>query len=158
MPRSKKIHQNIGCFCLFVFLSAFFLIGCATPTALSLEKQNSHYVPKDPNKKGMLFFYWESGLFGYLRGIYIDANGKRIGGLNRGTYFCYEANPGEITIAAENWLQDDQTHIVIVEAGQKVYFRAGLDFTIVDAVPYIMRVDSVVGKAAIKKLQYATLK
>jgi len=39
-------------------------------------------IPQYPNEKGTLFFYWESGFYGILRGIYIDINGKRVGGLN----------------------------------------------------------------------------
>jgi len=62
----------------------------------NLKKHNNHYIPTSDPDKGLLYIYRESEYMGCLRGLYINANGKRIGGLNSGTYFVYESGPGEV--------------------------------------------------------------
>jgi hypothetical protein len=83
------IHRNLYPFAILTFISALWLTGYQTPvpqfaapSKLSLNEKRDHYIPQYPNEKGTLFFYWESGFYGILRGIYIDINGKRVGGLN----------------------------------------------------------------------------
>ncbi len=163
MARLMYIHRKIAFSCLLASIFALFQTGCATPPNLPLNTQEGHYVSQNPKEKGTLFFYWEFGIWAIARGIYINANGRRIGGLNRGSYFCYEADPGEITISVEDWLRkdwqrEDQSETIKVEAGQRYYFRARLDFGLLDADPGIEIVDNAKGAAAIKKLKYATLK
>jgi hypothetical protein len=146
---------------IFASLSAFLLTGCGVfpaPLRLPLNIQKGHFVPQYPNEKGTLCFYWESGFYGIARGMYIDVNGIRIGGLNRGTYFAYEVNPGEFTVAAESQLDEVQVRTIKVEAGERYYFRAILGIGIHDTGgPRIEMVPNAEGEAAIIKLKYANL-
>jgi len=160
------IHRTLYVVAVLTFISALWLTGCqippipqfATPSKLSLKEQEGHYIPQYQNEKGTLFFYWESGFYGILRGIYINVNGIRVGGLNRGTYFAYEADPGKVTVAAENWLYEVQTRTIKVETGERYYFRAILGFGIRGTDnPRIEMVSKSEGEPAIKKLEYATL-
>jgi hypothetical protein len=137
-------------------LFAAFLSGCATPMAVRLKEQGKFTSTRDPNK-GLVFIYRESSMVAVLRGIYIKANGKRVGALNSGTYFVYEASPGPVTFAAEDWIQGDRTRTIDVEPGKEYYIRGTLSLGVPDIEPRIEIVNDTEGKEAIKGLKYSTL-
>lgn len=139
----------------FILLSA--ISGCATPMVVGLRKGPQHYIPSGDPNKGLIYVYREGEYFGCLRGIYVTANGKRIGGLNSGTYFVYEADPGEVVISVENWMGKDPSRKINVEAGKKYYLKGCLKMGFWDTDPYIERVHDAEGEGAIQSLTYATL-
>lgn len=142
---------------VMTFVLLFAISGCATPMVVGLKKGPQRYIPSGDPNKGYIYVYREGGWFGCLRGIFVTANGKRIGGLNSGTYFVYEADPGEIVISVENWLGEDPSRKINVEAGKRYYLKGSIEFGLVDASPYIERVHETEGESAIKSLTYATL-
>ena len=143
---------------LVIFVLMLTISGCATSMMLSLKKEPQHFIPSGDPNKGYIYVYRESNLLGCVRGIYVTANGKRIGGLNNGTYFVYEADPGDVFISVENWLGDNPSRKILVEAGKKYYLKGSLTFGSMDATPYIERVNNEDGEKAIELLTYATLK
>ncbi len=132
--------------------------GCATPMMVGLRKGSQHFIPSYGPNKGCIYVYRENSLLGCVRGIYVTANGKRIGGLNNGTYFACEATPGDVYISVENWLGDNPSRKIHVEAGKKYYLKGSLRFGSLDATPCIERVNNEDGEKAIESLTYATLK
>ena len=82
----------------------FIMCGCSTPMVIGLKK-NPQYVSSGNPRESIIFIYRDREYFGCARGIFVTANGKRIGGLNNGTYFVYESDPGEVVILVENWLK-----------------------------------------------------
>ena len=133
------------------------IAGCATPMVVALKKGPQQYVPSGDPNKGFIYVYREREGFGCLRGIYVTANGKRVGGVNSGTYFVYEADPGDTVISVENWLAQNPSRKIKVEAGKKYYLRGSLKFGIVDTEPHIEIVNDAEGEAAIQSLTYATM-
>ena len=138
--------------CLLLFT------GCATSMVASLTKHGSHYVPTNNSDIGLIYIYRESEFTGSLRGVYIDANGKRIGALNSGTYFVYETTPGETVVSVENWLGKDISRTLQVEAGKSYYVKGGVKMGLWDAVPYINLIVAEEGAGAVQNLVYATMK
>jgi len=133
------------------------ITGCATPMMIGLKKESQRFIPSGDSDKGYIYVYRESSIFGCIRGIYVIANGKRIGGLNNGTYFVYEADPGEIFISVENWLGDNPSRKIYVETGKKYFLKGSLKFGSMDTTPYIERVNNEAGEKAIETLTYVTL-
>lgn len=140
-----------------VVVLVFSICGCATPAILGLKKGSKQYVPSGDPNKSCIYMYREGNYVGCLRGIFVTANGKRIGGLNSGSYFVYETEPGEIRISVENWLGKNPAVNVNVEAGKKYYLRGSLRMDILDCAPYIERVYEEEGEEAVRSLTYATL-
>jgi len=130
--------------------------GCATSMVLGLKKGS--YVPSGDPNKGYIYIYRTSGYLGCLRGIFVTTNGKRIGGLNSGSYFVYEADPGEVIISVENWLGKNPSRKIMVEAGKKYYVRGSIEFGIIDATPIIELIGEEQGEMEIQPLTYATFK
>lgn len=141
---------------VFVLLSI--LSGCASPMAVGLRKSAQHYVPSGDLNKGCIYIYREKSYMGCIRGVYVTANGERIGALNNGTYFVHESDPGDVVISVENWLGDDPSRRVRVEAGKRYYLRGSIRMGLLDLAPYIERVAEIEGEGAIESLTYATLK
>jgi hypothetical protein len=133
------------------------ITGCATPMMVGLKKEPQRFSPSGDPNKGYIYVYRENNIFGCVRGIYVTANGNRIGGLNNGTYFVYEANPGDVFISVENWLGDNPSRKIHVEAGKKYYLKGSLKFGSLDVTPYIERISSEDGERAVESLAYATL-
>lgn len=143
---------------LGLVLCLFLLCGCATAMVANLTKHREHYAsPGDPNF-GLVYFYRESEFTGSLRTVYVDVDGKRRGALNSGTYFVFETTPGEHVASVENWLEEDSSRTIQVEAGKSYYIKGGIKMGLWDAVPYINFVDKQEGEGAIKDLNYATMK
>lgn len=143
---------------LLLLLCLFLLTGCATPMVASLIKHTGHYIPTNNPNKGLIYIYRESSFIGCLRGIYINVNGKRAGALNSGTYFVYEADPGEVVVSVEDWLGKNPYRIINVEAGKTYYVKAGIKMGMWDADPFINYVAKEEGEGAVKELVYATMK
>ena len=122
------------------------------------NQHESRYVPADNPNVGLIYFYRESEFVGTLRGIYIDVNGQRRGALNSGTYFVYEAVPGATIVSGENWLGEDPSRTIQVEAGKSYYVKGGIKIGLWDAVPYINLVANDEGGGAVQNLVYATMK
>jgi hypothetical protein len=132
--------------------------GCATPMVVGLKKSNQHYIPSGDPNKGLIYIYREGEFLGCARGLFVTANGKRIGGLNSGTYFVYEADPGEVIISVENWLGEDPSRKINVKPGEKYYLKGSIKMGFWDADPHIEIVHEQEGEATIQTLVYATLK
>jgi hypothetical protein len=135
------------------------LSGCATPAALNLKEHASHFQPPANSEKGYIYFYRESSMLGAARGIYLVVDGNRVGGVNSGTYFVYEAVPGSHWIAAENSIEgvEKTKKSLNVAAGKEYFVRTTINFGHPDAWGDIHRVGEEEGKEAIKSLKYATL-
>jgi len=142
---------------IWLLLISILVSGCATPMAIGLKKSERHYVPSGDPNKGAIFVYREKEFAGCVRGIYVTANGKRIGGLNNGTYFVYESDPGNVVISVEDWLGDDPSRTINIKPQQKYYLKGSLQFGFWDAAPHIEIVHEQEGEAAIQSLTYATL-
>ena len=132
--------------------------GCATPIFMDLKKRELHYTPSGDPNKGLIYVYRDDEFFGCARGIYVTGNDVLIGGLNSGTYFVYEADPGKIIISVQNWLGDDPSRTIDVKPGQKYYLKGSLKFGFWEPSPYIEIMYEQEGEAAIRSLTYATLK
>lgn len=152
MTDQRIIHSFI---ILLVF--AALLSGCATSMVVPLKEHGPYSAVKNPDK-GLIFVYRESATFGLLRGMYIQANGKRIGALNSGTFFVHEADRGPVRISVEDWIQGDRSRTIEVEPGKEYYIRGYLSMGFPDAEPRIEIVHDLEGKEAIKGLKYSTLK
>ena len=139
-------------------LCLFLLCGCATAMVANLSKHREHYAPSGDPNLGLIYFYRESEFTGSLRTVYIDVDGKRAGALNSGTYFVYETVPGEHVASVENWLGEDSSRTIQIEAGKIYYIKGGIKMGFWDAVPFINFVAKEEGEGAIKDLNYATMK
>lgn len=139
-------------------LCLFLLYGCATAMVANLTKHKDHYAPSSDPNLGLIYFYRESEFAGSLRTVYIDVDGKRGGALNSGTYFVYETTPGEHVATVEDWLGEDPSRTIRVEAGKSYYVKGGVKMGIWDTVPYINLVAREEGEGAVKSLNYATMK
>lgn len=135
------------------------LAACTTPMSLPLVSYEDPYKKARSPGKGLIYIYRERDFYWSGRGIYVLANGKRIGGLNNGTYFVYEAEPGDIVITAENTLDAEATikrRITVIENG-KYYLRGSFKTDVWDGHPYIEIVYDVEGEQAVQSLHYQTL-
>lgn len=119
---------------------------------------NRYEMPRG-DALGVIYIYRERDHFGSARGIYIQGNGKRIGGVNSGTYFVFEAVPGQAVIKAENTMdpKDSVVRTISVVAGAKYYIRASLKSGLWDAQPSIEIVNPAEGEQAVLGLSYETL-
>jgi hypothetical protein len=134
-----------------------FVTGCATPMAVSVDRHTNAPIKIDPNK-AQVYFMRDKAFVGVMRGIYVADNGKRIGGLNSGTYFLHQTAPGTHIFSVEDWLAgEDPSRTLKVSAGKKYYLKAGLQMGFWDAQPRIEIVAHEEGEAAISELAYATL-
>lgn len=147
--------RSLGVMCVGLFLSA-----CALPGALSLEKGNAPIDISAPSPKGFVYIYRERNFSGSARGLYIQANGVRVGGVNNGTYFIYLADPGPLTISAEDNLDSNNgpKRTLNINARQRYYVRASLVAGAWDAAPHLELVESGEGEQAVQALSYETLR
>ena len=144
-----------------IFIIYILISGCATPMSVSMDTHEQPYTADTSNEKdkGYVYFYREKEFMASLRGIYVTADGNRIGALNNGTYFVYEAPIGKNVFSVEDWLEkDDPTRTIDVEAGKKYYLKGSLKMGFWDAVPYINIINESEGSQAIKGLKYETMK
>jgi hypothetical protein len=123
--------------------------------AASLKEQGLYTSTHNPNK-GLILIYRKTSMFAESIGISIKANGKRLGALDSGTYFVYEADPGPVTVAAEGWFLGDRTCTIDVEPGKQYYIQGTLALGFPLAVPSLAIVNDIEGKEAIKGLKYST--
>lgn len=143
-------------FALCCALTLFF--GCAAPMSVNMVKHQGRYIPTENANKGLIYIYRESAYGASLRGIYVTADGKRVGALNSGTYFVYEANPGSVVISVENWMsKEDPSRTIKVEAGKSYYIQGGFKSGFWDIQPTLMIMNEAEGEGAIQPLKYETL-
>ncbi len=134
-----------------------FISGCATSKTLDLVKKPEPYSPSEETGKGIIYIFREEQFVGSARGIYINANGKRIGGLNSGTYFVYEAKPGKVTISIDHPTGKDPARNFNLQPGQSYFLRAGLKLGLLEADPFLGVVSEEEGKKVVSGLTYAVL-
>ncbi len=144
---------------IFLLLPILLLGACTTPLAVGVEKHEQHFdTASVPSNHGLVYFYRDSKFVGWARGIYVTADGERVGALNSGTYFVYEAAPGKHAFSVENWMHDNPTRTIDVAAGKKYYMEGTLEMGFWDAMPRLKIVHEQEGEAAIQSLKYSTLK
>jgi len=141
-----------------ILMIAATLTACTTPMSLPLVSHEDPYKTVRSPGKGLIYIYRERDFQWSGRGIYVLANEKRIGGLNNGTYFVYEADPGDIVIAAESTLYEEaaKRRITVIENG-KYYLRGSFKERVWDGMPYIEIVNDFEGEQAVQLLHYQTL-
>ncbi|MFH2138014.1 MAG: DUF2846 domain-containing protein [Candidatus Omnitrophota bacterium] len=150
------MFKKAGLFMLLL-LVCILSSACSTPGTLKLYCHNRpYYLPRTTNK-GLMFIYREPTSLAKNRGIYINAGSARIGGVNNGTYFVYEADPGRVELSVENKFKKSPAYAVNIESGKYYFFRVGFSDGLWDYEPFIMRVQDAVGKIVIPSLIYATL-
>lgn len=142
--------------CLTIVI--MFASGCATPMAIGLNRSEQRYIPSGDPNKALIYVYREREFMGCARGIFVTANGKRVGGLNNGTYFVYETDPGEVVMSVENWLGDDPSRKINAKAGERYYLKGLLKMGFWDFAPSINIVAKEEGEGAIQELTYATIR
>jgi Protein of unknown function (DUF2846) len=133
------------------------LVGCSIPMKVSLKQHDRHYSHSSNPNQGLVYIYREDEWVGSIRGIYITANGKRVGALNNGTYFVYQAVPGKNVFCAENRLGDPACRTLSIDGGQTYYIRGNLKSGFWDAVPQLTIVHDAEGAGATESLKYTTL-
>ena len=131
--------------------------ACSVPYFVSLKKFDTHYAAAPDPDKGLVYIYREKWLFGTVRGVYVQANGKRIGAVNSGTYFVYLADPGKNVFSVENQMGEERSRSLNVEAGKTYYLRINLTTSLLDVEPYIAVIHDAEGAGAIESLTYAIL-
>lgn len=145
-------------FFLFLIAATIFLSGCATPLVIGMDKQQSHFSPPESSNKGFIYIYREWSYEASLRGVFITADGKRIGGVNSGTYFVYETEPKTVVISCENWLGKDPARTITVEPGKSYYLKVDLKIGFLDTSPRITIVSQEEGEQAVRDCKYRTLR
>jgi hypothetical protein len=144
---------------LLIAVFSFILAACATPMSVPLDKQTYAASSFAANPQmAQIYFYREKNFQGSMRGIYITVDGQRVGGLNSGTYFVHEVLPGAHTFSVEDWLGEDPSRTITVNAGEQRYLKGSLQFGFWDAQPRIEIVANEEGQAAIQQLTYGILK
>jgi len=133
------------------------LSACSTPFGLPMTIHDRHFSSDLSPKLAAIYFYREQK-FAHIRGMYITANGKRIGAMNNGTYFVYLVSPGTYVFSIEDWLGDDPSRKINVKAGESYYIRGKFEIGVWDVQPRIMIANSTEGESVIRNLKYATLK
>ena len=107
---------------------------------------------------GYVYIYRDAEFLASARGIYIAANGKRVGALNSGTYFIYEAKPGNLVLAAENSLEKPVTRTMTISPGKKYFIQGSFKSGFWDVIPNLTIMNNNEGEAAIQSLKYSVLK
>lgn len=141
-----------------LFTLIVFTASCSMPGYLPMREHADHFRPDPSSENGHIYIYREAEHGGSFRGIYILADGKRIGGVNTGTYFVYPSKPGPVEIAAENTLDSDDMikRVITVEQGKSYYLRANMRMGFWDGKPYVEIVNELEGSQAVAHLKYKT--
>lgn len=149
-----------SCFIVVVLLVIIGnLSSCAHSVVLPLKEHALHYQPSENSEKGNIYFYMELSTSEAAGGIYLIVDGNRVGGVNRGTYFVYEATPGRHWIAAENYIDgvERTKRTINVAAGKDYFIRTTINAGHPDPWGDIQHVGADEGNKAIKSLKYATI-
>ena len=140
----------------FVFIVLF--SGCAAPLRVDLDYHQPPSASSFNPDNALVYFYRINEFFLSARGIYITADGERVGALNNGTYFIYETTPGEHIFAAENGLGADDARTINLKPGDRYFIRGFYKSGFWDAVPTINIMNRLEGENAVTQLKHATLK
>jgi hypothetical protein len=150
---SKSFYNK---FFLIIF-SLLLISGCAAPLAVTMSEGGA--APQTSKTDvGYIYVYRESEFMASLRGIYISADGKRIGALNNGTYFIHETKPGNIILTAENTLDAPVTRTLSIQPGKKYFVKGSFKSGFWDVVPNLTIMNESEGESAIQGLKYANIK
>jgi hypothetical protein len=123
---------------------------------VSLREHDNRRLPFRGPNQALVYIYRESEHVGSWRGIYITANGERVGAVNSGTYFVYVAKTGKNVFCGENKLGDPTCRTLTIEDGKIYYIRGALKSGFWDAVPALTIMHEAEGSAATESLKYAT--
>ena len=137
----------------YLSLLSILISGCATPMALSLNKQDKPFTNFEAGKS-QVFFFRDCSFAGAARGVIVLKDKERIGGLNCGTYFVYQAVPGKYNFSAEDWLRKEEILTMDIVADKKYYIRADLSFGLLDADPYLETLSETEAKPIVNSLTY----
>lgn len=150
----NRIYNKIIAFFLLPMLM---LVGCSAPLAVSMD-EGASVLKTDKKDVGYVYIYREAEFLASARGIYIAANGKRVGALNSGTYFIYEAKPGNLVLAAENSLEKPVTRTLTISPGKKYFIQGSFKSGFWDVIPNLTIMNNNEGESAIQSLKYSILK
>jgi len=145
LHRPSIVQFLLGC------LAVAFLTSCA-----SVEKDTSPpRVDRAEPGKALVIFYRESKLVGSAVGFDVRDNGVKIGGLPNGSFFAYQATPGEHTFSAATENTDES--VLTVEPAKTYYIRGSIEMGVWVGRPNLMIMNADEGKSASRGLKRVKL-
>jgi hypothetical protein len=145
---------------LLIAIAGLILAGCAViPTYDDVMVQPQNLYPSPSAGKSLIYFYKEDSFLGAA--AYIRQGDKTIGALSLEGYFFREVDPGEHWLcadAADGFLPVKIYLSLKTEAGQTYYVLMSGNFSLFYAFPSLQAVPPEVGRAAVRKLKYTTLR
>lgn len=102
---------------LLAAIAIISMTGCAVEREVA-EAGNDHPEPS----KALVYFYRPAHFIGGSREIQISDRERPLGELGNGTYFVYQASPGDHLFNG-NGQPEDSVHVWLV-AGRTYYFRS----------------------------------
>ena len=145
--KTTRIYRLLGAGLILSFLSS-----CAT-----VEREAAPSKPDRPEAgKGLVIFYRERHFTGGGMGYDIKDNGKKIGGLSNGSYFVYQAAPGDHHFTAATEVTEEK--VISVVAGKTYYVRGEVQVGIVMGRPHLTEVTNDECSSAIRKLRRVKLR
>lgn len=139
---------------MFIACASLFLVGCAvTPTIKDFNQHPVNVYAEAAPGMGVVYFYQE-----YIGGdvsFEIWDDRTKIGGTNPGTYFFYQAVPGDHIF----WSETDAKRFfsLKVESGRKYFVYVSWDIGFMAVRPLFALAPEWMGVEAVKKMKYATL-
>ena len=139
---------------LLIIISAA-LGGCAK--TLSQVKWHDEPVHAQPEQgKALVYFMREKkAIAGGTEARMYDGN-EKIGALPNGTYFFYQADPGQHTFTSALSIKDSVT--LSLEEGKTYYIRANAKLTLLGMPAEMEVIPASVGTETVKELTYVTLR
>ncbi|MGA2332289.1 MAG: hypothetical protein ABSG75_11070 [Syntrophales bacterium] len=144
---------------LLIAIATFLLASCAvTPPIRDFNQHATNVYVEPAPGMGVVYFYQESLIGDVSFPVWDDR--KKIGGVSPGTYFFYQAAPGDHIF----WSETDVKRFfsLKIEAGKKYFIYVswdeggyGLGFTA--ARPLFSLAPEWMGAEAVKSMKYATL-
>lgn len=139
---------------LLIAIVGLLLAGCAvTPTIKDFKQHPANIYLEPASGMGIVYFYQE-----YIGGdvsFEIWDDRKKIGGVSPGTYFFYQALPGDHIF----WSETDVKRFfsLKVEAGRKYFVYISWDIGFMAARPLFSLAPEWMGAEAVRSMKYATL-
>jgi hypothetical protein len=140
---------------LLIIVAVSAMAGCAvTPTIKDFNQHPVNVYAEPAPGMGVVYFYQE-----YIGGdvsFEVWDDRKKIGGTNPGTYFFYQATPGDHIF----WSETDAKRFfsLKVEAGRKYFVYVSWDIGYMAVRPLFSLAPEWMGAESIKSMKYATLK
>ena len=145
---------------LLIAMLSLLLSGCAvTPTIKDFNQHPVNVYPEPAPEMALVYFYQESLMGDVSFEVWDDR--KKIGGVSPGTYFFYQATPGDHIFWSETDIK--RFFSLKVEAGRKYFVyvswdEGGIGLGHMAARPNFSLAPEWMGAEAIRSLKYATLK